>query len=615
LSRAGEVKIADFGIAVAAVPGRTGSGVRKIMGKWRYMSPEQARGEELDTRSDLFSAAAVMFELFTGEKLFPGDEAEDIIRNIHEMALPKASSVRPGLPARLDTILHAALSRRPTERPPRAAAIQRALTELSYESSIVATALDVAEAVNSVVEGKPVVGRTSLDDLIRKQLGGQAPVDQTVSRNTAVETRNTAVGDGGPYLPPLTPVTPPVPGVPQAIAPTGSGRTPRATTKPPPLPPPRPPKMPASSRPPADKPLETIEETGRVTLVQSVDDDGVSVLELDDLTVAAVPRAIRAETSGGVSRPVTAPHLAAVPTSPSQSMPRMPAITGSAVSPVPGVAVNDGLTPTGASVAPRPRTGSKRWPLVILGSAALGALAVVLVLRRPSPAPAAVEVPVAVDAGAAAATGILELDSVPPGATASIDGKKVGVTPARIDVTPGRPLVVKLSLAAHDPYVDDRVVVEPGRTVRIRAILAAARARLRVTSDPPGATVLLAERPIGETPVTLDDLEPGKDQPLALTRAGYERVEVSVDLLAGKQVSVHRALKVAPKMGAIDLFIDEGWAEVYLKGKKVGRAPAKGLKLPVGKHRLKLVNPPSKKSKLLDVVVDETEVKYYRTRL
>src|SRR5687768_4098864 len=144
LSRAGEVKIADFGIAVAAVPGKVGTGARKIMGKWRYMSPEQARGEELDTRSDLFSAAAVMFELFTGEKLFPGDEAEDIIRNIHEMALPKASSVRPGLPARLDTILHAALWRRPTERPPRAAVLQRALTELSYESSIVATALDVA---------------------------------------------------------------------------------------------------------------------------------------------------------------------------------------------------------------------------------------------------------------------------------------------------------------------------------------------------------------------------------------------------------------------------------------------------------------------------------------
>ncbi|TMQ14851.1 MAG: serine/threonine protein kinase, partial [Deltaproteobacteria bacterium] len=75
ISRAGEVKIADFGIATAPSSHRGGgTGPRKVMGKWRYMSPEQARGDVLDTRSDLFSAASVMFELFTGEKLFPGDE-------------------------------------------------------------------------------------------------------------------------------------------------------------------------------------------------------------------------------------------------------------------------------------------------------------------------------------------------------------------------------------------------------------------------------------------------------------------------------------------------------------------------------------------------------------
>ena len=92
ISRAGEVKIADFGIAVAARSGPSGgngssngnaTGPRKVMGKWRYMSPEQARGDRLDTRSDLFSAAAVIFELFTGAKLFPGVESEEIIKNIH----------------------------------------------------------------------------------------------------------------------------------------------------------------------------------------------------------------------------------------------------------------------------------------------------------------------------------------------------------------------------------------------------------------------------------------------------------------------------------------------------------------------------------------------------
>ncbi|HET7504892.1 MAG TPA: serine/threonine-protein kinase [Kofleriaceae bacterium] len=182
ISRAGEVKIADFGIAIAASSHRGGGpGPRKVMGKWRYMSPEQARGDTLDTRSDLFSAASVMFELFTGEKLFPGDEAEDIIRNIEGMPIPKMSSIRPGLPSRLDDVLALALARKPIDRPSRPASILRSLIELSYESSIMATALDVAEALATVIPAKRQPGRGALDDVIRRQLA-----DQSVQRRTAV---------------------------------------------------------------------------------------------------------------------------------------------------------------------------------------------------------------------------------------------------------------------------------------------------------------------------------------------------------------------------------------------------------------------------------------------
>jgi tRNA A-37 threonylcarbamoyl transferase component Bud32 len=182
ISRAGEVKIADFGIAIAASPHRgAGAGPRKVMGKWRYMSPEQTRGDTLDTRSDLFSAASVMFELFTGEKLFPGDEAEDIIKNIEAMPIPKMNAIRPGLPSRLDDVLGLALARKPIDRPSRPASILRSLIELSYESSIMATALDVAEAVATVLPTKRQGGRGALDDVIRRQLA-----DQSVARLTAV---------------------------------------------------------------------------------------------------------------------------------------------------------------------------------------------------------------------------------------------------------------------------------------------------------------------------------------------------------------------------------------------------------------------------------------------
>jgi serine/threonine protein kinase len=182
VSRAGEVKLADFGIAVAARPHRGGGpGPRKVMGKWRYMSPEQARGDTLDTRSDMFSAASVIFELFTGEKLFPGDEAEEIIKNIEGMPIPRMSALRPGLPSRLDDVIAGPLARKPIDRPTRPAAVLRSLIELSYESSIMATALDVAEALATVIPAKRISGRGALDDVIRKQLH-----EQSVARRTAV---------------------------------------------------------------------------------------------------------------------------------------------------------------------------------------------------------------------------------------------------------------------------------------------------------------------------------------------------------------------------------------------------------------------------------------------
>ena len=163
ISRAGEVKIGDFGIAVAASPHRAGGpGPRKVMGKWRYMSPEQTRGDTLDTRSDLFSAASVLFELFTGEKLFPGDEAEDIIKNIDDDADPEARArcargCRRGSTRSSRGRCRASRSTGRRGRRP----MLRSLIELSYESSIMATALDVAEAVATVLPAKRIAGRAS----------------------------------------------------------------------------------------------------------------------------------------------------------------------------------------------------------------------------------------------------------------------------------------------------------------------------------------------------------------------------------------------------------------------------------------------------------------------
>jgi tRNA A-37 threonylcarbamoyl transferase component Bud32 len=205
LSKAGDVKIADFGIAVPdASQYRESSRRGRIMGKWRYMSPEQTRGEDLGTRSDLFSTAAVMFELFTGEKLFPGEDPEQVIAQIHDMEIPSASARRADLPPRLDEVLRRALARDPASRPARAAELGRALTEISYENNIMCAAQAVEAAVEAVLApSEQAAGERAgssalaIDGLIRQQMGLGAAGEE---RHTAAHTQ-----PGGP--PGFTPST------------------------------------------------------------------------------------------------------------------------------------------------------------------------------------------------------------------------------------------------------------------------------------------------------------------------------------------------------------------------------------------------------------------------
>lgn len=186
VSQAGAVKLADFGIAQAT--GRA-SGRLGVMGKWRYMSPEQARGEELDPRSDLFSAAIVMFELFTGTRLFSGDTPDEVTRNIHEMTLPRSSALRPDLPSCLDDVLLAALARDQAQRTDNAATILNRLIDICYSSALKATAMVVA----SLVEDCTAPTRTAddnasasariIDDIINSELDSD---ENTPGRVTAI---------------------------------------------------------------------------------------------------------------------------------------------------------------------------------------------------------------------------------------------------------------------------------------------------------------------------------------------------------------------------------------------------------------------------------------------
>ncbi|HMM35728.1 MAG TPA: protein kinase, partial [Thermoanaerobaculia bacterium] len=126
----GVVKLMDFGIARAdeggdaALEGHT-------VGTPYYMSPEQALGQRLDARSDLYAIGVVLFEIFTGQRPFPGSDAATVMQRHVSAQPPRPSSLRPDLPEYLDRIVLACLAKRPERRPASAADLYAALTRVA----------------------------------------------------------------------------------------------------------------------------------------------------------------------------------------------------------------------------------------------------------------------------------------------------------------------------------------------------------------------------------------------------------------------------------------------------------------------------------------------------
>jgi serine/threonine protein kinase len=110
VSYTGEVKLTDFGLASSTMKlEKTAPGI--IYGKVAYMSPEQARGEKLDGRSDMYAAAIVLWELLTGRQLFPPgkDQPQDLLARAKNPEPPRPSKRAPRVPVELDEICLRAL--------------------------------------------------------------------------------------------------------------------------------------------------------------------------------------------------------------------------------------------------------------------------------------------------------------------------------------------------------------------------------------------------------------------------------------------------------------------------------------------------------------------------
>ncbi|WP_127781583.1 Stk1 family PASTA domain-containing Ser/Thr kinase [Rhodococcus sp. X156] len=117
IDRAGAVKVMDFGIARAIADGAsTMTQTAAVIGTAQYLSPEQARGDHVDARSDVYAAGCVLYELITGEPPFTGDSPVAVaVQHVREDPRPP-STVHANVPATLDSIVLKAMSKNPANR-------------------------------------------------------------------------------------------------------------------------------------------------------------------------------------------------------------------------------------------------------------------------------------------------------------------------------------------------------------------------------------------------------------------------------------------------------------------------------------------------------------------
>ena len=131
----GTVKVMDFGIA--KLPNaETVTVTDKAVGTVYYMSPEQARGKKIDSRSDIYSLGAMLYELATGKMPFTGETPVAILmKHIHDK--PEAPRVlNSNIPVGLEQIILCAMSKKPTDRFENADVMLRYLRRLSKDRKI-----------------------------------------------------------------------------------------------------------------------------------------------------------------------------------------------------------------------------------------------------------------------------------------------------------------------------------------------------------------------------------------------------------------------------------------------------------------------------------------------
>ncbi|MBI1945926.1 MAG: protein kinase [Deltaproteobacteria bacterium] len=155
ISKAGEVKVTDFGIARAAERA-THTTTGMVKGKIAYMAPEQAQGLAFDHRLDQFATGVVLWEMLTGLRLFAAENDAATLKKVLACQVPATSSLRKEVPPAVDEVLARALKEAPEDRYPDMRQFEMALQRVLFSGAVDPATADVRSAFERIMTGAPV---------------------------------------------------------------------------------------------------------------------------------------------------------------------------------------------------------------------------------------------------------------------------------------------------------------------------------------------------------------------------------------------------------------------------------------------------------------------------
>jgi TonB family protein len=576
------VKVTDFGIAKLVDAEMTQSGT--LLGTPSYMSPEQAMGDKLDGRSDIFSLGVCAFEMLSGEQPFPGNNVTSILyKLVHVDPIEPANLELNGLvPQKWHEVFSKVLAKKPEERYQDAGAFVHDLEyclgswfgSLDAEQTVLNASPGDMESTSSIpppaaspargAAGRPAAppppepeddspSTVILMSPVKKPSAGKAPAPAPPSDEPSTLILNAPPDEGAPPTvllksPPVPTPPPPADDSPPTVMLKAPARAPSA-------------KASARKAPPAPPPPDDGDDSSTVVLSSLPEPEPAdatvvlrSPVETYTRPMARIER--RDDPNTPPSRPIPPALRAGI-------SPQDATITPSSTVRVAPALVDEALSELAPLPTPERRPGLS--PVVILGgAAALFLLAVVVVVgvylwnrgrtAPPSPEPTvtlAVEPTPLPEPSASALTpvtptGVIRVDTQPPGAAVTVNGETKGASPLELTGLSFGDYSIKLELKGYEPRSAKVQVTEQTPEAEVKVTLARpppAQGIAEILSTPFGAAVTVDGVKLGATPLTDVKLKPGTRK-VEMTKDGFEPWSGTVDIEAGKRGRVDAQLKM-----------------------------------------------------------------------